>query len=156
MMEKDNLLAEQLTALLTGEKNEITILANTSALVMQSVTNLNWAGFYLYDKQQDELFLGPFQGQVACMHIPLGSGVCGAAGKKLEVQNVPDVTAFPGYISCDAAAKSELVIPLLRSNGQLYGVLDLDAPIKARFDKQLVKTLTEVGQIVMESIDETN
>lgn len=153
-MESYQLIGEQLSALLTGEENTVTILANASALVNQTVTNLNWVGFYLYDRKQDELYLGPFQGQVACMHIPLGHGVCGVAAEKVQPQVVPDVTQFPGYISCDAAAKSELVIPLTDKSGELFGVFDLDAPIKDRFDQQLVRALKEVAQIISKVIDE--
>lgn len=153
-MENYHLISDQLNVLLTGEKNPITVLANASALVNQTVTNLNWVGFYLYDHEHDELYLGPFQGQVACMHIPLGHGVCGVAAKEVQPQVVPDVTQFPGYISCDAAAKSELVIPLTDKSGELFGVFDLDAPVKDRFDQQLVRTMKEVAQIISKVIDE--
>lgn len=148
------LLGAQLTALLQDEHSPIANLANASALVKQSVAGLNWVGFYLYDEKRDTLDLGPFQGHVACMHIKLGHGVCGVAGQKQTVQVVADVTKFPGYISCDAAAQSELVIPLVKSNGQLYGVFDLDAPVKNRFDQELVTALKQVARILMQSIDE--
>lgn len=149
-----NLLGTQLRALLQDEHHPIANLANASALVNQTVDNLNWVGFYLYDQKRTILDLGPFQGQVACMHIKLGQGVCGIAGQEQAVQVVADVTKFPGYISCDAAAQSELVIPLIKNNGELYGVFDLDAPVKGRFDKELVTALKQVAKIIMESIDE--
>lgn len=150
-----NLLGTQLTTLLQDEHQPIANLANASALVNQSVTGLNWVGFYLYDEKRDSLDLGPFQGQVACMHIKLGHGVCGIAGQRQAVQVVADVTKFPGYISCDAAAQSELVIPLVKSDGKLYGVFDLDAPVKNRFDQELVVALKQVARIIMQSIDES-
>lgn len=147
------LMIKQLAALLTNEPDPIANLANTSALVNQTVDQVNWVGFYLSDQAQEQLTLGPFQGKVACMHIQNDHGVCGTAAQTRQTQVVADVTSFPGYISCDAAAQSELVIPLVRKNGDLYGVFDLDAPIKDRFDRQLVATLEEVARIVMKSID---
>ncbi len=147
------LMIKQLAALLTNEPDPIANLANTSALVNQTVDQVNWVGFYLSDQAQEQLTLGPFQGKVACMHIQNGHGVCGTAAQTRQTQVVADVTSFPGYISCDTAAQSELVIPLVRKNGDLYGVFDLDAPIKDRFDRQLVATLEEVARIVMKSID---
>ena len=149
-----NLLCTQLKALLQDEHQPIANLANACALVNQTVVNLNWVGFYLYNQKRACLDLGPFQGQVACMHIKLGQGVCGIAGQEQTVQVVADVTKFPGYISCDAAAQSELVIPLIKNNGELYGVFDLDAPVKGRFDEELVTALKQVAKIVVESIDE--
>lgn len=118
-------------ALLTGRW--ITDLANTSAYLFHTLPDLNWAGFYLI--QNDVLYLGPFQGKVACTEIPLGKGVCGTAALKKEPIVVPDVHAFPGHIACDAASQSEIVIPLLNPQGQVIGVLDLDSPKKARFQK---------------------
>ncbi|MCI1974791.1 MAG: GAF domain-containing protein [Limosilactobacillus sp.] len=148
-----SLLSEQLSALLTNEHSAIANLANASALINDSVEQLNWAGFYLFNPQSKQLDLGPFQGKVACMHIDLGKGVCGVAASTKEVQIVDDVSKFDSYIACDSAAKSELVVPLLRKDGSLYGVLDLDAPILNRFDKEFAKKMTEFANRLMTTID---
>ena len=145
------LFLQQAYELVKDEENITANLANMSAFLNEIIPDINWVGFYLVDNH--ELILGPFQGKVACMHIQNGHGVCGTAAQTRQTQVVADVTSFPGYISCDAAAQSELVIPLVRKNGDLYGVFDLDAPIKDRFDRQLVATLEEVARIVMKSID---
>jgi GAF domain-containing protein len=108
-------------------------MANASALIMESLPDLNWAGFYR--NVAGELVLGPFQGRAACIRIPFGKGVCGAAAQTLQVQRVEDVHAFPGHIACDAASASELVVPIVR-DGELLAVLDLDSPSKARFDAE--------------------
>ncbi|MEO5287602.1 MAG: GAF domain-containing protein [Limosilactobacillus sp.] len=130
------LINTQLAALLENETNLIANLANASALLNDSVDQLNWTGFYLYDSKKNELVLGPFQGHPACMHIAMNKGVCGQSAAQRQTLAVDDVTKFPGYISCDAAARSELVIPLIK-NQQLLGVLDLDAPVEKRFDANL-------------------
>jgi len=124
-------LAQQLEALLTGERDCVANAANMSALLMQQLPDLNWAGFYLL--KQGELVLGPFQGKTACVRIPLGRGVCGTAAERLQSVLVEDVHAFPGHIACDADSRSELVVPLVK-DGRLLGVLDLDSPTPARFD----------------------
>ncbi|WP_376752109.1 GAF domain-containing protein [Limosilactobacillus allomucosae] len=129
------LINTQLAALLENETNLIANLANASALLNDSVDQLNWTGFYLYDSKKNELVLGPFQGHPACMHIAMNKGVCGQSAAQRQTLAVDDVTKFPGYISCDAAARSELVIPLIK-NQQLLGVLDLDAPV----EKNLMQT----------------
>lgn len=147
------LLNKQLTSLLANETNTIANLANASALVNQTVDRLNWVGFYLYDRRQKQLNLGPFQGQVACMHIKLGDGVCGQAAQKQQTMVVDDVSQFPGYISCDTAAQSELVIPIITPDGDLFGVFDLDAPVKNCFNSPLVDLLEETAQIISKSID---
>ena len=108
-------------------------MANVAALLWQFVPQLNWAGFYRM--VDDELVLGPFQGKAACIRIPLGQGVCGAAAQSRETQLVEDVHAFPGHIACDGASQSELVVPVLR-DGQLIAVIDLDSPELARFDAE--------------------
>ncbi|MDR6232428.1 GAF domain-containing protein [Pseudomonas oryzihabitans] len=125
------MLAAQVEALLAGERNLVANAAQLSAFIYQEVPNLNWAGFYFVDGQ-DQLLLGPFQGKVACMRIPFSKGVCGAAASERRTQRVEDVHAFPGHIACDAASRSELVIPLVKE-GRLIGVLDLDSPNPARF-----------------------
>lgn len=125
-------LNSQLEGLLHGERDFIANAANVSALVFGLVPDLNWAGFYFL-KQQDELVLGPFQGKVACVRIPVGKGVCGTAVADAKTQLVPDVHAFPGHIACDAISRSELVVPLVK-DGRILGVLDLDSPLPGRFD----------------------
>jgi GAF domain-containing protein len=132
--------------LLAGERDAIANLANTSALLYAALPQLNWAGFYLmHPSPQDgadggsgELVLGPFQGKPACVRIALGRGVCGTAAAERRTQLVPDVHAFPGHIACDAASRSEIVVPLVFAAGpragELIGVLDLDSPILGRFD----------------------
>jgi GAF domain-containing protein len=116
-----------------GERDPIANMANISALLWQSLPKLNWTGFYRYDSA--ELVLGPFQGKPACIRIPMGQGVCGAAAAERVTQRVPDVHAFPGHIACDAASQSEIVVPVIHE-GQLVGVLDLDSPVLARFDEE--------------------
>ena len=125
-------LLEQARALLHGEHDRIANAANLSALVYNALPDLNWVGFYFFDGT--ELVVGPFQGQPACVRIPLDRGVCGAAASTGETQRVEDVEAFPGHIACDAASRSELVVPLFR-DGALVGVFDLDSPLPARFDE---------------------
>lgn len=125
-------LGSQLHALLSGESDPIANAANTSALIFQMLTDLNWAGFYFLHSD-DELLLGPFQGKPACVRIAVGRGVCGTAVEKAQSIVVEDVHAFPGHIACDAASRSELVVPLFR-DGQVFGVIDLDSPSPGRFD----------------------
>ena len=127
------LLAQQLGGLMEGEREMIPNLANMSALLFQALREINWAGFYLM--KDGMLVLGPFQGNPACIRIPLGRGVCGTAAKTLQTQLVPDVHLFPGHIACDAQSQSEIVIPLLKE-GVLLGVLDIDSPVKNRFDQE--------------------
>lgn len=117
--------------LVAGEPDGVANMANVAALVWQFLPRLNWAGFYRM--VEGELVLGPFIGKPACIRIPLGQGVCGAAAATGETQLVPDVHAFPGHIACDAASRSELVVPVLR-DGRVIAVIDLDSPEPARFD----------------------
>ncbi|HEV7319743.1 MAG TPA: GAF domain-containing protein [Ensifer sp.] len=126
-------LASQLGGLLHDERDFIANAANLSALVFDLVPDLNWAGVYFL-RANDELVLGPFQGKVACVRIPVGKGVCGSAVAQKETMLVPDVHAFPGHIACDAASRSELVVPLIK-DGKVLGVLDLDSPTPERFDE---------------------
>lgn len=125
-----NLLQKQVISLIEDESNLIAILSNVSALLNDSIDQINWVGFYLIEN--DELILGPFQGHPACVHIAIGKGVCGTAVSEKQTQLVDDVNAFPGHIACDANSKSEIVVPL-RKNDQIIGVLDIDAPITSRF-----------------------
>lgn len=124
-------LLAQAEGLLHGERDAIANAANLSALIFGAVADLNWAGFYFL-KTPQELVLGPFQGKVACVRIPVGKGVCGSAVAERKSQLVPDVHAFTGHIACDAASRSELVTPLIR-DGMVFGVLDLDSPLPGRF-----------------------
>jgi L-methionine (R)-S-oxide reductase len=124
-------LSVQLDSLLSGEPDFIANLANTAAVIYHTLPSVNWAGFYLV--RGSELVLGPFQGKPACARIPFGRGVCGTAAVRRKSIVVPDVHAFPGHIACDAASRSELVVPLIRDQS-LIGVLDLDSPLPARFD----------------------
>lgn len=125
-------LLEQARALMHGESDRIANAANLSALVYHALPDLNWVGFYFFDGT--ELVVGPFQGLPACVRIPLDKGVCGAAARTRQTQRVDDVLAFPGHIACDAASRSELVVPLVDADGALVGVFDLDSPVPARFD----------------------
>jgi len=119
--------------LFEGERDAVANAANLSALLWIGLADLNWSGFYF--KKGSGLVLGPFQGRPACVRIEIGKGVCGTAAATRETQLVPDVHTFPGHIACDAASQSEIVVPLIR-DGRVIGVLDLDAPIKNRFDEE--------------------
>jgi len=121
----------QLAGLFSGEPNGLANAANMCALLYQMLPDVNWVGFYFL--QGGELVLGPFQGKVACVRIAMGRGVCGTAAERREILVVPDVNEFPGHIACDAASRSEIVLPLVQ-HGRLLGVLDLDSPELARFD----------------------
>ncbi|MBE7209995.1 MAG: GAF domain-containing protein [Gluconacetobacter diazotrophicus] len=125
-------LLETVEAVLAGERNLIANAANIAALLFGTLPEVNWAGFYLSDGP-NELVLGPFQGKVACVRIPMGKGVCGTAARQRETVVVPDVHAFPGHIACDAASRSEIVVPVIAADGRLLGVLDIDSPVPDRF-----------------------
>ncbi|MDP1580535.1 MAG: GAF domain-containing protein [Candidatus Didemnitutus sp.] len=140
----------QLTAVLHGERDWICNLAQASAVLMQVLPDLNWAGFYLL--KDGGLVLGPFQGKVACGRIGLGKGVCGTAASKRQTIVVPDVHQFPGHIACDSASASEIVVPLLHQ-GQLRGVLDLDSPTAGRFDAEDALGLERAVQIILAASD---
>jgi GAF domain-containing protein len=121
-------------ALTAGEPDAIANMANVAALLWEALPDLNWAGFYR--NVGGELVLGPFQGRAACIRIPFGKGVCGAAAATLAPQRVDDVHAFPGHIACDAASASELVVPVVGADGALVAVIDLDSPRRGRFDHE--------------------
>jgi GAF domain-containing protein len=127
-------LLRQARGLLAGERDLIANAANFGALIYHSLPQLNWAGFYLYDG--NELVVGPFQGKPACIRIAIGRGVCGTAAQTRETQLVRDVNAFAGHIACDAASQSEIVVPLVRADGSLLGVWDVDSPVTDRFDEE--------------------
>lgn len=126
-------LLSAVDGLTTGEPDGVANMANVAALIWETLPDLNWAGFYR--NVDGELVLGPFQGRPACIRIPFGTGVCGAAAATQEVQRVEDVHAFPGHIACDAASVSELVVPIVR-DGKLIAVLDLDSPNPSRFTEE--------------------
>lgn len=142
-------LAFALEGLTTGEPDSVANMANAAALIWEALPDLNWAGFYR--NVGDELVLGPFQGRPACIRIPFGKGVCGAAASTLEVQRVNDVHAFPGHIACDSASESELVVPIVR-DGELVAVLDLDSPRKARFTAEDEAGCRRLGEILARTI----
>lgn len=143
-----NLLAAQVQALFADERDFIANAAQFSAFLYNQVDDLNWAGFYL--NRNEELVLGPFQGQVACVRIPFSKGVCGAAAATRQTQRVEDVHAFPGHIACDSASNSELVIPLVKE-GRLIGVLDLDSPKVGRFSEADQVGLERLAAIFLEA-----
>jgi L-methionine (R)-S-oxide reductase len=144
------LLQEQARCLLAGESHPLPSMANLAALLWQSLEGLNWAGFYV--REGDGLVLGPFQGKPACIRIPLGRGVCGTAAALDAPQRVEDVRRFPGHIACDAASRSELVIPL-HAAGQVVGVLDLDSPLPARFAPEDAAGLAAVARVLESAWD---
>ena len=139
------LLVSQLQAITDGIPHKIANLANTSALLWEALADINWVGFYLLER--DTLILGPFQGKVACIEIPMGRGVCGTAAARGETVRVEDVHAFPGHIACDSASNSEIVIPLLR-DGQVVGVLDIDSPLLSRFTPDDQLGLENVARVI--------
>jgi len=134
-------LSKSLESLLEGETDALANLANASGLLADALERINWCGFYVL--RGDELVLGPFQGKPACVRIALGKGVCGTAALRRETLVVPDVNAFPGHIACDAASRSEIVVPILQ-DGRLRGVLDVDSPETGRFDEEDRRGLEEV------------
>ncbi len=138
-------IVSSLRALTEGVPHATANLANASALLYQSMTEINWAGFYLLEG--DRLVLGPFQGKPACIEIPLGRGVCGTAASRGETVRVADVHAFPGHIACDSASASEIVVPLYRE-GQLVGVLDIDSPVKDRFTAEDQAWLEDFARVL--------
>ena len=141
----DRILIKQVEEFAKDAPWEITLLANVSALIYDSLENINWAGFYLI--RNEELVLGPFQGKPACVRIPIGKGVCGTAVETDSVQLVADVHTFPGHIACDSASESEIVIPIHRG-GNITGVLDIDSPVKGRFDNEDRAVLCEIVRIL--------
>lgn len=139
------LVHAQLKSLFDGDYHLIPNLSNTSAILNQALEGINWVGFYLM--KDGELLLGPFQGKSACVHIPVGKGVCGTAVQKDETMLIPDVHLFPGHIACDSASRSEIVIPI-HHNGKVVGVLDIDSPMISRFDEDDKEGLEKVVSIL--------
>ena len=138
------LLLRQLEEILSMETDPVANMANTSAVLFNSLANLNWAGFYVL--RGNELVLGPFQGKPACVRIALGKGVCGTAAQTGQTQRVEDVHRFAGHIACDSASNSEIVVPIFK-NGAVWGVLDIDSPVLARFGPAEQDFFEQVVQI---------
>ena len=143
-------LVQQARSLLAGERDMVANAANFGALVFHSLPQLNWAGFYLYDGT--ELVVGPFQGKPACIRIALGKGVCGTAAQTLQTQLVRDVNAHSNHIFCDAASQSEIVVPLVKADGSLFGVWDVDSPVVARFDEDDRAGMEALCTVFMETL----
>jgi GAF domain-containing protein len=138
-------LASALQGLVSGEPDPVANMANASALIFETLPDVNWAGFYR--NVGGELVVGPFQGRPACIRIAFGEGVCGVAAQTRQVQRVEDVNAFPGHIACDSASASEIVVPLIR-DGELIGVLDIDSPNKGRFTNEDEAGCVALGEIL--------
>ena len=138
-------LASALKGLVTGEPDAIANMANASALIFETLPDINWVGFYR--NVGGELVLGPFQGRPACIRMTFDEGVCGAAAKSRQVQRVEDVHSFPGHIACDSASNSEIVVPLIR-DGEVLGVLDIDSPKTGRFTEEDEAGCVNLGEIL--------
>ena len=143
------IITKQVEELLKEESWHISVFANVSALLFETMENINWAGFYIV--RNGELTLGPFQGKVACIHIGKEKGVCGTAWDRDETVVVPDVHQFPGHIACDSASRSEIVIPVHR-NGEVFAVLDIDSPVKDRFGEKDKKGLEQIVKCIEEGL----
>ena len=142
-------ICEQASGLLEAEPWYVAALSNISALVMDTLPDLNWAGFYLM--RGGRLVVGPFQGKPACIHIDPGKGVCGTAVSRNETIAVPDVHLFPGHIACDGASESEIVIPV-RENGRVLAVMDIDSPVKNRFSEEDRTGLEALARAIEERV----
>lgn len=143
-------LLAQARALFEGERDPVANAANLSALIFHALPDLNWAGFYWM--KGGGLVLGPFQGKPACVRIAVGQGVCGTAVRDRRTIVVPDVHAFPGHIACDSASNSEVVVPIVQG-GRVLGVLDLDSPLRGRFDEEDARGLESVVQAFVAATD---
>ena len=148
--DKYKLLLKQLKELLSKDDDELSNLSNLTAAINQTFNKISWVGFYLYKNQR--LILGPFQGKVACTAIDIGKGVCGSAAEKKNTIIVEDVNQFPGHIFCDADSKSEIVVPIIKSDGSLFGVLDLDSNNYSAFNETDRKYLEEICKFLSEKI----
>jgi GAF domain-containing protein len=142
-------LASAIEGLISGETDAVANMANVSALIFETLSDVNWVGFYR--NVGGELVLGPFQGRPACIRIKFGDGVCGVAAQTRQVQRVEDVNAFPGHIACDSASASEIVVPLIR-DGELIGVLDIDSPNKGRFTEEDEAGCVRLGEILQRAL----
>lgn len=144
--------SRSLESLIEGEDRDITVLANAASYINMVTKDVSWVGFYLKG-EEEYLYLGPFQGKPACTFIKFGKGVCGTAASGKKTQVVPDVFEFPGYIACDAAARSEIVVPMIKKDGSVYGVLDIDSDTKDRFLPGCEKEFEEYVRILMKRLD---
>lgn len=149
-LEKEKLITNAKTVI-DPDIPMVSNLANLSSLIKESFPNTSWAGFYLYDEEKEQLFLGPFQGGMACTIIPLGKGVCGNAAKHLKTQLVPDVNLYPSHIACSSLTKSEVVVPIIE-DGKILGVIDLDSEKYANYEVEDVKILEELAIIISKVI----
>ncbi len=145
-------LVQQAQGLLSGQRHRIANAANLSAVIFNGLPELNWVGFYFLEG--DELIVGPFQGQPACVSIAIGKGVCGTAAATLTTQRVADVHAFEGHIACDPASRSEIVVPLI-DHGQVIGVLDIDSPVPGRFDADDQAGMEALAAVYIDSLGGT-
>jgi len=145
MQELQGEIVQQVSGLVSGEPDLIANLSNVSALLNQYLPDINWVGFYIM--RDNELVLGPFQGKVACIRIPVGRGVCGTAAATRETQRIDDVHAFPGHIACDGASNSELVVPIIVNNN-VVAVLDIDSPKHARFTVEVQQEIEAVVDVL--------
>lgn len=147
----DVTLLRQAEALIEGDRRLIPNLANLSALLWERLETINWVGFYLME--EGKLLLGPFQGKPACIHIPLGKGVCGTAAAERKTLLVPEVHEFPGHIACDSASRSELVVPLLEPSKKVLGVLDIDSPLPSRFTEEDARAMEKLADLIVSACD---
>lgn len=145
-----NSLAQKIQQIIIGEYNLMANLANVSALINEELSDINWVGFYLYEKETNQLVLGPFQGRVACIRINNGKGVCGTAFEQQEIQRIDNVHTFPGHIACDVRSQSELVIPFAFDALNVSGVLDIDSPKLSRFTLEDQKNLEDCVRVLSE------
>lgn len=152
--EKYKLLIKQLSGLLNSEDPLISNLSNLTAALKQTFDKISWVGFYIFEDRK--LYLGPFQGKVACTSIEPGKGICGTAAANKESIIVADVNKFPGHIVCDTDSKSEIVVPILNKNESLYGVLDLDSTEYSAFDEIDKQYLEEISVFLTDNIIITN
>ena len=145
----NGMILQQGEGIIDAEPWYVAAMSNLSALIMKSFDNLNWAGFYLF--RDGKLVVGPFQGKPACIHIPVGRGVCGTAVAEDRMQVVPDVHLFPGHIACDCASESEIVIPIHR-DGKIMAVLDIDSLVKNRFSDGDAAILSELVKLMEQKL----
>ncbi|EAE6296968.1 GAF domain-containing protein [Listeria monocytogenes] len=150
--ENYSLALKQVQAMIHGEPNLIANLSNVSSILNQALSDINWVGFYLLEKETNQLVLGPFQGLPACIRIPLSKGVCGSAAADQKTYIVENVHDFPGHIACDAASNSEIVLPIVKNN-QLLGVLDIDSPLFNRFDEMDQLWLERIRDAIVQEIN---
>jgi L-methionine (R)-S-oxide reductase len=145
-MSHSKITLSEIDSLISTNEPLITALSNAAALLYHSIERINWCGFYLFDGEK--LVLGPFGGKPACTSIELGKGVCGTAASQRKIIRVADVNEFPGHIACDPASQSEIVFPIILSDGRLFGVLDIDAPMKNRFTEEDERMLSKIVTIL--------